>query len=48
MYPKLMETAGIGYQDLVDRLIQLALDRWHERRRNQVLAFRGEREIGTP
>lgn len=30
MYPKLWEASGIGYTDLIDRLIQLALDR-HEK-----------------
>ncbi len=29
MYPKLWEVSGIGYADLVDRLIKLALERHH-------------------
>jgi D-alanine-D-alanine ligase len=32
MYPKLWEASGIGYSELIDRLIQLALDR-HQRLR---------------
>jgi len=30
MYPKLWQATGIGYADLIDRLIQLAIER-HER-----------------
>jgi D-alanine-D-alanine ligase len=33
MYPKLWEASGISYSELLDRLIQLALER-HERRKN--------------
>ena len=32
MYPKLWEASGIGYGDLIDRLIQLALERQEDRR----------------
>jgi D-alanine-D-alanine ligase len=32
MYPKLWEASGLGYSDLLDRLIQLALER-HERKK---------------
>lgn len=32
MYPKLWSASGIGYSDLIDRLIALAIDRHHERR----------------
>ena len=28
MYPKLWEASGISYPDLIDRLIQLALERF--------------------
>jgi D-alanine-D-alanine ligase len=31
MYPKLWEATGIGYAELVDRLIQLAIERHGER-----------------
>jgi len=31
MYPKLWEASGIGYGELIDRLIQLALERHAER-----------------
>ncbi len=31
MYPKLWEASGVGYGDLIDRLIQLALERHAER-----------------
>ena len=27
MYPKLWEASGIGYSDLIDQLLQLAIDR---------------------
>lgn len=33
MYPKLWEASGIPYGELVDRLVQLALERHHDRRR---------------
>ncbi|MDT9547039.1 MAG: D-alanine--D-alanine ligase [Chlorobium sp.] len=29
MYPQLMEAAGIGFPELCDRLLQLALEPWH-------------------
>lgn len=32
MYPKLFEASGISYSQLVDRLIELALERYHERK----------------
>ncbi len=31
MYPKLWEATGIAYPDLVDRLVQLAVERFAER-----------------
>ena len=34
MYPKLWEASGISYAELIDRLIQLALERHHEKSRN--------------
>ncbi len=34
MYPKLMEASGVGYGALLDRLIELGLER-HERRQNR-------------
>lgn len=36
MYPKLWEASGIGYQELLDRLIELALERHEDRRRRRV------------
>ncbi len=36
MYPKLWEASGISYSDLVDRLIDLALERHADRSRSQV------------
>ncbi len=33
MYPKLWEASGLGYRDLIDRLISLALERHAERQR---------------
>jgi D-alanine-D-alanine ligase len=35
MYPKLWEASGIGYPELVDRLVRLALERHAERQENQ-------------
>ncbi len=34
MYPKLWEATGISYPDLVDRLVQLALERYADRQEN--------------
>jgi D-alanine-D-alanine ligase len=31
MYPKLWEASGISYTELIDRLIQLALERFEDR-----------------
>ncbi len=36
MYPKMWEASGLSYSQLIDRLIQLALDRHHDTRRNRV------------
>ena len=35
MYPKVWEASGVSYAELVDRLVQLALDR-HARRSGRV------------
>ncbi len=35
MYPKLWEASGVPYPELLDRLIQLGLERHEERRRNR-------------
>ena len=35
MYPKLWAASGVGYSDLISRLIQLGLDRHAEKKRNQ-------------
>jgi len=32
MYPKLWEASGIPYPELIDRLIELAIERWEDRR----------------
>lgn len=32
MYPKLWDEAGIGYSELIDRLIQLAIERYNEKK----------------
>jgi D-alanine-D-alanine ligase len=34
MYPKLWQAAGLSYPELVDRLVELAVERAHRRRRN--------------
>jgi D-alanine-D-alanine ligase len=36
MYPKLWEVSGISYPDLIDRLIQLALERHQDKKRGEV------------
>jgi D-alanine-D-alanine ligase len=33
MYPKLFETSGISYQELIDRLIMLAIDRFDKEKK---------------
>lgn len=33
MYPKLWETSGISYSELVEKLIQLAVERWKEKQK---------------
>ncbi len=35
MYPKLWEASGIPYSALIDRLIDLAMERWEERQANE-------------
>jgi D-alanine-D-alanine ligase len=35
MYPKLWEASGLSFPDLVDRLVQLALERFADRSRNE-------------
>jgi len=35
MYPKLWEATGLPYKDLVRRLVELAVERYKEKRRNQ-------------
>ena len=34
MYPKLWEASGIGYRELIDRLIELAIERHRENSRS--------------
>jgi D-alanine-D-alanine ligase len=34
MYPKLWEATGVSYSELIDRLVQLALERHARRRHN--------------
>jgi D-alanine-D-alanine ligase len=36
MYPKLWEKSGIGFSELIDRLIQLALDRYRDKMSNKI------------
>ena len=42
MYPKLWEAAGLSYPDLIDRLVELALERQAEKDKN-VTVFEGPR-----
>lgn len=36
MYPKLWEASGIGYSELIDRLIRLGIERYADKMRNKV------------
>ena len=36
MYPKLWAASGISYQDLITRLIELALERWEDKQENKI------------
>ncbi len=36
MYPKMWEASGLSYQSLIDRLIQLALERYTDKKKNRV------------
>jgi D-alanine-D-alanine ligase len=35
MYPKLWAASGVSYSELIDRLIQLGLERYREKKKNQ-------------
>ena len=35
MYPRLWEASGVSYSKLIDRLIQLALERYQDKKQNQ-------------
>ena len=37
MYPRLWQKSGIGYADLIDRLIQLALERHADKRKSKIV-----------
>ncbi len=36
MYPKMMQAYGLSYEELVDRLIRLGLERYKEKKRNKI------------
>jgi D-alanine-D-alanine ligase len=36
MYPKLWQASGVSYPELIDRLVDLAIERHIRRRRNTV------------
>jgi D-alanine-D-alanine ligase len=44
MYPKLWEASGISYRELIDRLIQLALERHRDKSRSATTYQAGEKE----
>ncbi len=44
MYPKLWEASGISYPDLIDRLLQLAMERFDDKKRNRVRCEKKEWE----
>ena len=35
MYPRLWEASGVSYPKLIDRLIQLALERYQDKKQNK-------------
>jgi D-alanine-D-alanine ligase len=35
MYPKLWGATGVPYRELIDRLIQLGIERYEEKKRNR-------------
>ena len=37
MYPKMMEAHGMSYEELVDKLVQLGLERFAEKQKNQIV-----------
>ncbi len=41
MYPKLWDATGVPYTDLIDRLIELALERFADTRSNETVAEKG-------
>ncbi len=41
MYPKLWAASGLDYPELIDRLIQLGLERHADKKKNQYIAMRG-------
>jgi D-alanine-D-alanine ligase len=43
MYPKLWEATGIAYPELIDRLIELAIERFEDRSRSET-SFQVEAE----
>jgi D-alanine-D-alanine ligase len=36
MYPKMWQATGLSYGELIDRLIDLALERYADKKRNRV------------
>jgi len=36
MYPRLWEASGVSYPDLIDQLIQLALERYRDKNQNKI------------
>lgn len=46
MYPKLWEASGIPYSELIDRLIQLAIERHRDKSRN-LTSYQPRHEAGT-
>lgn len=36
MYPKMMGAYGIGYEELIDKLVQFGLERFYERQKNKI------------
>jgi D-alanine-D-alanine ligase len=47
MYPKLWEASGVSYAELVDRLVQLAIERWRERNPEPAAGVQAHSESGV-
>lgn len=47
MYPKLWEASGLSYPKLIERLVDLAIERFHDKQRSQTAIDTRLLESGT-